>query len=160
MSTTTTTGLQEQQADGLGARVVAAIFDEVDRRRAAKELFTRDTIAPHLVAIVEREAREYVQGKPAAKPGKPRNALLDAFATIGGGKLDEITKTAWPGFAKRLQEIKEVSPDVTVEELHARAEVYQKRFPQATLTPHALAKHWGELGHAVKVEVVRDYSRI
>jgi hypothetical protein len=155
MTKTTTTG-----NPGLGERIATALFAEVDSRKGqGGAAFSRDALKLAFVAIIERECRDYVTGKPA-KASKPRNELLDAFATIGGGNLEEVTKTAWPGFAKRLAEIKEVSPDVTVAELHARAAAYQRKFPQATLTPHALAKHWGELGHAVKVEVARDYSRI
>jgi hypothetical protein len=53
-----------RMANGLGARVVAAIFAETDRRRAAHEFMTREQLAPTFAAIVEAECRAWVQGHP------------------------------------------------------------------------------------------------
>lgn len=75
-----------------------------------------------------------------------RNAILDALATIGGGKAEEIPPGNWAGIAKALSEIRAVCPELTIEELQRRARNYRTRFEGAALTPFALAKHWATCG--------------
>lgn len=71
-----------------------------------------------------------------------RNELLDALATVGGGKAEEVIASKWSGIAKALSEIKAVCPDLTVEEIQRRARNYRTHFTDAILTPFALASHW------------------
>jgi hypothetical protein len=74
--------------------------------------------------------------------GKPRNPLLDALATVGGGSISDVTKSAFGAAARALAEIKGVTPDVAPAEILRRGENYAARFPRAALTASALAKHW------------------
>jgi hypothetical protein len=49
-----------------------------------------------------------------------------------------------------LAAIREVSPDVTPDEIRARAAAYRRRHPRWDLTAPALAKHWATLGAPVE----------
>lgn len=79
-----------------------------------------------------------------AKPGRLRNVLLDAVAAIGGANPLQIPKGQWPHMNKLLQQIKSVSPDVTVEEIQRRERNYRLHFPdpKVACTPDALVKWW------------------
>ena len=105
--------------------------------------------ALHLGNLVGPEADEH-QGKKVkeAKPPKPRerNPLLDALIVAEGGNPLETTRGAWSKAAKALAEIGKACPDVTAEEIDARAARYRRKNPKWTLTSMALANHWGELG--------------
>lgn len=81
--------------------------------------------------------------KGAAEPPKPRarNELFDAIAGVCG--IAEVTKSAGGRIAKALKEIKEATPEVTVEEIEARARRYREQWPNAELSPTALSANWG-----------------
>lgn len=93
---------------------------------------------------------------PPAKPAKPKstpkpreqNETLNALATVGGGVAAEVPKTRWSAVQKCLREIREVCPDVTHEEIQARARNYRRNHPDWTLTPEALTKHWATCGNS------------
>jgi hypothetical protein len=82
------------------------------------------------------------------KEGRKRNPILDAIATIGGGSVTELTGPAWAAAAKALSEIKEVCPDVTVEEIQRRGRNYRLNMPNAILTPNGLSKWWADSNRA------------
>lgn len=86
-------------------------------------------------------------GSAKAAPKKPRerNQLLDALAALDGSDPSQVTGSAWSGTAKALSEIKAVCPGVTLEEIANRARRYRSKYPNATCSAHALAKHWGSL---------------
>lgn len=86
--------------------------------------------------------------KPATQPRQP-NPLLEALASIGGANPRETPPSRWSAIQKYLREIKSVTPDVTPEEIKRRERDYLRKYPNATVTPDALAKHWGALaqGH-------------
>ena len=82
--------------------------------------------------------------KPTAhvpKP-RPRDLSLEALAAIGGSDLTQVTQPAWRSAAAALKTIRAVCPGVTSEQIQLRGRHYQQVFPSATLTAHALAKHW------------------
>ena len=91
----------------------------------------------------EKEGKRNSKGNQFYAPvGAPRarNELLDALATVGGGKPEEVTQWG-PAIAARA-EIVVVSPDVTPDEVRRRAANYRTHFDGAALTPTALSKHW------------------
>lgn len=91
----------------------------------------------------EKEEKRNRKGNQTIAPvGAPRarNELLDALATVGGGKPEEVTQWG-PAIAARA-EIVVVSPDVTPDEVRRRAVNYRTHFDGAALTPTALSKHW------------------
>lgn len=82
-----------------------------------------------------------VAAAPAPKPRK-RNELFDAVMAACGLDYAETTKTAMSGYAKRVNELKDVG--ATPDEVHTRAAVYRRLYPGAALTPHALANQWAK----------------
>lgn len=55
------------------------------------------------------------------------------------------TRSAWAQAATALRDIKEVSPEVTPDDIKVKASAYRNAHPEWDLTPTALAKHWGSL---------------
>ena len=92
--------------------------------------------------------------KGAGAVRKPRapNPLFDALVAIEGCDPAQITGPMAACIGKALKTIREVSPDVTVAEIHRRADAYRAKWQDITLTAQALAKHWGTLGAAQKKE--------
>jgi hypothetical protein len=76
----------------------------------------------------------------AEKKKVQREPLIDALATIGGGRLEEVTN--WKTAAYARSQIVAVTPELTVDEIKRRAANYRSHFEGAALTPTALAKHW------------------
>lgn len=89
------------------------------------------------------QGRQDLPRKP--KASRERNPLLDAIVEVTGGDPAQTTPIAWSQAAKALSEIRVVCPDVTPEEIRARAKFHEEH-NNWTLTPLALAKHWGGLG--------------
>ena len=93
---------------------------------------------------------------PAVKPPRERNPLMDAIALHAeGSDPAQVTKTRWGAIGKALAEIKEVSPDVTPEEIVARAKQYRKKYDW-NLTATALASHWASCA----VDVISEQEQM
>jgi uncharacterized protein YdaU (DUF1376 family) len=96
---------------------------------------------------------------PQPPPEKPkiareRNLHLDTLVSADGSDLSQVTRSAWSAASKALKDIREVSPDVTPEEIATRTANYRKQFPNAAISPSALAKHWARLATARPVSGV------
>ena len=106
------------------------------------------TPSPTLFPIPTQEKQTCPQAGESAqkvKPERPRNPHMDALGSLDGA-LNDTSKTAWGRVAKALSEIREVSPDVTPDEIKRRADNYVAHFNGAALTSTALAKHWAKCG--------------
>lgn len=77
------------------------------------------------------------------KKTRPRNLEMDALGCIEGD-LAELNQAAWKRIAKALKDIREVTPDVSPEEIVRRASNYRQHFEGAACTATALAKHWAK----------------
>jgi hypothetical protein len=95
---------------------------------------TESCVAPASPSVAEKT------GKP--RNLRPRDPLLAALAAVDGSDPAQVTGTAWSGIARALAEIKAVCVDVTEAEIRRRAANYRLHYPNAAITPHALAKHW------------------
>lgn len=82
------------------------------------------------------------------KKSRERNELLDCLATLGGGTVADITGPAWSKASKALADIREVSPNLTVQEIKRRADNLRKLYPNASVTDTSLAKHWARCDSA------------
>jgi len=85
--------------------------------------------------------------KNPKKERKPveRNPVLDALVESCGGDPLATTRSGWAQAATALRDIKEVQPNVTAEDIKAKASTYRRLHPDWDLTSSALAKHWGSL---------------
>jgi hypothetical protein len=89
-------------------------------------------------------------GEPADCPFPPevtkkreRNPLLDAFAGCGGADPLQIPPKAWSGIGKAFADVRDVCPQITIQEIARRSANYRTHMSTDTiLTPHALAKNW------------------
>ena len=79
---------------------------------------------------------------PKATTPRPRDPLRDALAGVDGSDPAQVTGSAWSGIAKALKEIRDVCPAVAPDEIQRRAANYRAHFPDASISPFALAKHW------------------
>ena len=96
-------------------------------------------------------AEKKERGGAGAKPRvRVRNEVFDALVVVTGTPLDQVTRALGGQVAAALRDIKEVCPEVTVEEVRKRAAVYRQKWPKVSLSPSALAKHWGSLGSEKK----------
>lgn len=90
-----------------------------------------------------------VEGAVDGSPDKPkplvreRNKLLDALVAVDGSDPMKSTSPAFKAAAVALKTIKEVSPDVTPEEISRRAKIYRMNNKDWSITPTAIAKYWG-----------------
>lgn len=76
------------------------------------------------------------------KEANGRDPVLNALTAIDGSDLTQVTRPAWDSAATALSDIRTVCPNVTRELLHLRAVHFTQRFPNAKISPRALAKHW------------------
>ena len=87
-----------------------------------------------------------VEGEKLAPKARERNLLFDAVAEACQINPTELTQSYRGAFGKAVKDLKAVG--ATPEEILRRAHNWESLFPQATLTPPALAKHWAQLGQA------------
>ena len=80
------------------------------------------------------------QRKSTAKKGKRRDELFEAIAATCGIDIGRLTKTARGSLNRATKELREVA--ATPEEVTLAADAYRKQYPDCSLTPTALAKHW------------------
>jgi crotonobetainyl-CoA:carnitine CoA-transferase CaiB-like acyl-CoA transferase len=85
-------------------------------------------------------------GNRSPKAARSRDELFDALATATGRNPREMTEGEMRACAVALASIRKASPAVTADEIKNRAANYQRMFPHAALTPHAIANHWSALG--------------
>lgn len=91
---------------------------------------------------------------------RERNELLDALAVVGGVALEKVTRALWQETATALRDIREVCGEVTPAMIAAAAARYRAKWPKVTLSPSALAKHWGTYGGSEKKEGGRSAQGI
>lgn len=85
---------------------------------------------------------------PSASPSSPDpepTPLVFALCSVEAVNPLALTRSARRELIHALGEILTVSPHVTPAEIAQAAAAYRRAFPTATLTAHALAKHWARL---------------
>ena len=91
---------------------------------------------------VDLEPEELLAAEPQKRTnGRPRNEIWDALAHIFG---EPTTPSATKGRGKVAAELKEAGADP--DEILKRAKSWPAHFNDATMTDHALARHWDTLG--------------
>jgi DNA-binding transcriptional regulator YhcF (GntR family) len=87
----------------------------------------------------------------ATPPKSERRVKDDLFETIAeacGISLTGITRTARGQLNKAVKELREVG--ATSEQVKHKAKAYRAQYPNATLTPTALIKHWSSFAELEK----------
>jgi hypothetical protein len=101
------------------------------------------------VGMANRNAREekkrvdQTEATPSPeKPARARDALFDALATATDRDPTGMTRREQRACGTALADIRRATPTLTPAELQRRAAHYRAHFPQAALTPSALANQW------------------
>jgi hypothetical protein len=86
----------------------------------------------------------------AAEPPKSerRDDLFETVAEACGISLTGMTRTARGQLNKACKELREVQ--ATPDQVKAKAKAYRAQYPNATLTPTALIKHWSSFAQLEK----------
>ena len=82
----------------------------------------------------------------AAAPKKDN--LFETVANACGINLTGMTRSARGQLNKACKELREI--DATEEQVRAKAKAYRTQYPNATLTPTALVKHWSSFATVEK----------
>jgi hypothetical protein len=82
----------------------------------------------------------------ATRKPRPPDLLFEAVCDACGIDRQTLTPSGRGPLNRAVKEIREVAG--TPEDVPRRAAEFRRRFPEASLTPSALAKHWGSLASA------------
>jgi hypothetical protein len=124
-------------------------------RTAAGGTIAWSRVAEIIQHAYEEEAKAFtaMSGAPKEPRKQPvarkRNEFVDALASACGGNPQFLTPGAIRTVAIAWAEIKSVSPDCTVEELHRRASRYKSLHPTWPCTATSLSKYWDQLGQSL-----------
>jgi hypothetical protein len=79
---------------------------------------------------------------------RKKDELFEAVASECGISLTGMTRSARGQLNKAVKELREVG--ATEAQVKAKAKAYRQQYPNATLTPTALVKHWSSFAEAEK----------
>lgn len=79
----------------------------------------------------------------AVPRSRPADQIFDALCTATGIDYHQLTTLGRGPLNRAVKELRAVG--ATPDQIEARAKQWARKFPNATLTPCALAKHWASL---------------
>ena len=117
-----------------------------DRTNATNQDDQHDT-----VGVAEPEGNrkeEHIADKPQESPSKKTDTLFETVTEVCGISLTDMTRSSRGQVNKALKELREVG--ATEEQVRHKAKAYRTQYPNATLTPTALVKHWSSFAEIEK----------
>lgn len=81
-------------------------------------------------------------GQVEGRKPKERNLLIDLLVSLSGSDPLQATRPMFSAAGNALAIIREVTPDVSEDEIRRRAANYRLIYPKVALTASALAKWW------------------
>lgn len=138
--------------ESFGTKCARRLAEEVFSNKMAFGNINREFYERDCAAIIDAE-RQKLRAQQAPAVGKipakrTRDALFDQLVIESALNPAEIGKKRASCIAGVVKELLSVSPECTREEIASRAARYKRKFPGATLTETALAKHWASLGYS------------
>jgi hypothetical protein len=94
---------------------------------------------------------------PKKRVGRPRNPVLDAFASLDAPDITQVPPMRWKHYQKIRKDIEAICPDLTAQEVFRRADNYRKHF-SVKISAAALHNHWAKCdvsGSATAYEPIR-----
>jgi len=91
----------------------------------------------------ENRKKEPLAATPPKESAKKKDELFEAVAEACGIDWANITTSGRGQLNKATKELRDIG--VTPDQVGGRAAAYRKTYPDAPLTPSALAKHWAAL---------------
>ena len=93
----------------------------------------------------------YIRNTTALEPTRQkgqrkRDAIWDALMEVCGVNTSTINSNERGRYGRAVKLLKE--SEATADEIHARAKLYRRKFPGASMTAMAIANHWSELDPA------------
>lgn len=98
--------------------------------------------------LSENRKEEPIADKPPESSTKKKDTLFETVAEVCGIGLTSLTRTARGQLNKAAKELREI--DATEEQVRHKAKAYKTQYPNATLTPMALIKHWSSFAELEK----------
>ena len=96
----------------------------------------------------ENRKEEPLADKPPESVTRKKDNLFETVAEVCGIGLTTLTRTARGQLNKAAKELREI--DATDEQVRHKAKAYKAQYPNATLTPTALIKHWSSFAQLEK----------
>ena len=91
---------------------------------------------------------ETLAATPPESVTRKKDTLFETVAKECGISLNGMTRSARGQLNKAVKELREI--DATEEQVAVKAKAYRQQYPNATLTPTALVKHWSSFAEAEK----------
>lgn len=119
---------------------------QTDTTKATNQDDQHDTVG---VAEPEGNRKEEpLAAKPPESVTRKKDTLFETVARVCGISTTTLTRSSRGQLNAALKELREVN--ATEAEVEAKAKAYRKQYPNATLTPSALVKHWSSFAEAEK----------
>jgi biotin operon repressor len=96
----------------------------------------------------ENRKKEPLADKPPESSTKKKDNLFETVTEVCGIDPTEMTRSSRGQVNKALKELREVG--ATEQQVRHKAKAYRTQYPNATLTPTALVKHWSSFGEIEK----------
>ena len=96
----------------------------------------------------ENRKKEPLADKPPESVTRKKDNLFEVIAEACGISLAGMTRTARGQLNKAVKELREVG--ATSDQVKHKAKAYRAQYPNATLTPTALIKHWSSFAELEK----------
>lgn len=80
-----------------GMTVGREVFETAEWSGRIREIVARFVDPANIYRVYRRDAKLHLTGQPRAKDGNIRQALIDRYPRIGGGKTPQIGSKAKPG---------------------------------------------------------------
>jgi hypothetical protein len=96
----------------------------------------------------KNENQELLAATPKEPIPKPKDLLFETVAEVCGINLTNMTRSARGQLNRATKELRDIQ--ATTEQIHAKAKAYRTQYPNATLTPTALTKHWSSFANIEK----------
>jgi len=86
------------------------------------------------------EPKNSLAATPKGESPRPKDRLFEAIAKACNINLTNLTRSSRGQLNRAAKELREVG--ATEQDVQAKAKAYRTQYPNATLTPTALTKHW------------------
>jgi biotin operon repressor len=103
---------------------------------------------PTYKEVTETKEENHLAATPKEESPRPKDHLFEAIANACGINLTNLTRSSRGQLNKAAKELREVG--ATEQDVQAKAKAYRTQYPNATLTPTALTKHWSSFGQIEK----------
>ena len=98
--------------------------------------------------VRETNEEKTLAATPPKVERRTKDNLFETVAQACGINLTGMTRSARGQLNKACKELREI--DATADQVKAKAKAYRTQYPNATLTPTALVKHWSSFADVEK----------